>query len=355
MNEYEQWQTGRSHRLPPIVSPPGTCYLSDLPKSCSLYVQHSPEKDRLRYITLEDGVYCEGDRKYACVQHLMNSYRKRFKVWDTCTNPLEHIFVAEGFGIDESLADLLRSLNSVDLGKVGTGEDEYVELHPPPATHLPHNLAVYCQFPRSSRFDDVLCQEVVNEKSQQILKSIGSKDVQTVVSRDRYIYVGGKWIQVGKIRPYQHVFVAKGKYKDRSLWELFTELSTEQLRTVGFEPVAAVPVVESVAPVAPVAASASKQHPLTCAAATLTAKHEAALQEIKELEGVELQIKKLATLNERLTELRRLDATDIDAKIAAAETELASLELIRAQVEQLRVLTERLVESRKILASPECV
>jgi len=240
MPAHKQWQTGRDHWDAPIMLPAGTGMLTDLPDNLSVYVQ---DKDcsALNGITLTKGQFNREDKVYTCIWHLLHSYRKQFNLgkFSGSEMPLYRIFVTKGWGKGQSLGDLLQTQTPIGLNQIGTGEDAVIELSPPPASYLPDNLALYCDGSRSARVFFSLHHTKGWARQTFRRGSATYQDIWHLTDCLR---------EITGSRPYEHVYVAKGKYKDKSLMQLFSELHCDGLATVGETPVAAdhreVPVPE---------------------------------------------------------------------------------------------------------------
>jgi hypothetical protein len=286
-----------------------------------LYVQ-DPGMEPLHGVRFNgDGFTHATFEKWMTAHALVGYYRS--VAASTVHHPLRSIFVAEGRDKDISLADLLLTRSDAQLKVAG---------HPPiwtppaPFSGLPSNLQLSAQ---------------KNGKAIDLRHKLEEGTILFREPHKEFCYFTAEH-QVRKLDPtyrgdgLDHIFVLFGQYKGKSLADL-KDLSVEEQRSANL-------VIMPPAVVATATAAAPTPKPILSSdpLAKLAAKEAMLQKETRELDQLQEQIQRL-----------RAYPADLEAQIAAAKAELAFLATVEQRIQELRLLEATLVEKRKILEAVE--
>ena len=294
-----------------------------------LYVQ-DPGTEPLHGVRFNgDGFTHTIFEKWVTAHDLVARYRS--VAASTVQQPLRYIFVAEGRDKDISLADLLLTRSDAQLKVAG---------HPPiwtppaPFSGLPSNLQLGAK---------------KNGKAIDLRHKLEEGKLLFREPHTEFCYFTAEH-QVRKLDPtysgngLDHIFVLFGQYKGKSLADL-KDLSVEEQRSVGSANLVIMPpAVVAVATAVATAVAVAPPKPILSSdpLAKLAAKEARLQKETRELDQLQEQIQRL-----------RAYPADLEAQITAAKVELAFLATVEQRIQELRLLEATLIEKRKILEAPE--
>ena len=287
-----------------------------------LYVQ-DPGMEPLHGVRFNgDGFAHATFEKWVTAHDLVARYRS--VAASTVHHPLRSIFVAEGRDKDISLADLLLTRSDAQLKVAG---------HPPiwtppaPFSGLPSNLQLGAK---------------KNGKAIDLRHKLEEGKLLFREPHTEFCYFTAEH-QVRKLDPsyrgdgLDHIFVLFGQYKGKSLADL-KDLSVEEQRSANLV------IMPATIAVAATAVAVATPNPILSSdpLAKLAAKEARLQKETRELDQLQEQIQRL-----------RAYPADLEAQIAAAKAELAFLATVEQRIQELRLLEATLVEKRKILEAVE--